>query len=140
MAGRSGRLFAVHSRKQPRLGRRVAIKARRLSDGVYRARHLRVTGHSARTVRVRGVVSWVNRQSGEFTVSSPGASVLVVSIKRSAVRMVTAASVSPAVGAKVVVRGRVDSHGDLRGQNVRKLVATPTATSTGTLLSVFTAK
>jgi hypothetical protein len=64
------------------------------------------------------VVSYVNRRTGEFTLSAPGVSMLVVHARRRAIRAADAAG-TPSVGSEVVAIGTVDDRGDLEDQTVQ---------------------
>jgi hypothetical protein len=116
VAGRHGHLYAIHARRAPRVGRHVVLTARRLRNGTFRLQRLRSSARTTRHVRVRGVVSWVNRRKAEFTVSAPGVSMLVRSARRGAAR---AADALPPVGTNVVVTGTVDDQGDVEDQSVQ---------------------
>ncbi|HET8980930.1 MAG TPA: hypothetical protein VFN87_22445 [Solirubrobacteraceae bacterium] len=142
VADRSGHLYAVHANHAPRIGSEVIVRAQRLRNGTYRLQHVRRAGHAARHVRIRGVVSYVDRRTGAFTVSAPGVSMLVI---RSRSRRFHAADLTsssgtgttPPVGSPVVVTGTVNDQGEMDDQSVQT-VGTP-ATSMdleGTVLSV----
>jgi hypothetical protein len=76
VAGRSGKLSAIHARSAPRLGRRVTMRARALSNGTFSAKSFKVRGRSDRA-RLAGTVSFVDAASRTFTLSDDGASILV---------------------------------------------------------------
>lgn len=76
VAGRSGRLSAVHARHTPRLGRLVTVKARALSNGTFSTKSFKVRGRSDRA-RLAGTVTFVDAPSRTFTLSDEGASILV---------------------------------------------------------------
>src|SRR5690242_2662745 len=57
VAGRSGRLTTVSSRRFVRAGSKVRVSGRKLKSGAIKAKHLRVRGH-ARHARLRGLVTW----------------------------------------------------------------------------------
>lgn len=116
VAGRGGRLFAVHARRSPRIGRHVTVTARRLRNGTFHAQRVHNTHRISHQVRARGVISWVNRRKGEFTISAPGVSMLVHTDRRSTARV---AGALPGVGTDVVVTGRVDDQGDLEDQSIQ---------------------
>ena len=132
VADRAGRLYAVHARRSPRLQSIVVVSARRLHDGTFALVHERTVGRHSRQVRIRGVVSYVNRRSGAFTVSAPGVSMLVHS-RRSGAR---AADALPAVGSDVVVSG-TDDQGELEDGSVQSTGTDTNGISLeGTILSV----
>lgn len=136
VAGRGGRLFAVHARRSPCIGRHVVVTARRLRNGTFRLQRLRATGRISHRVRARGVISWVNRRKGEFTLSAPGVSMLVRTRHSSAAG---AAAAMPRVGTDVVVSGRVDDEGDLEEQDVQdEGMQTTGITLEGQVLSIDT--
>jgi hypothetical protein len=119
VADSRGRLRSIHARRSPRPGRTVSVSARRLRNGTYRARHVRVTGRRRRA-RLRGTVSYVDRRRGVFTVSTRGASILV---HRGRSHRARTADALPGVGDHVTVTADVQDesvdadsiHGD--GQN-----------------------
>jgi hypothetical protein len=116
VADRTGHLFAVHAAHAPRIGSEVSVSAKRLRDGTYKLQREHGTRRAGNRVRVRGVVSYVNRRTGEFTLSAPGVSLLVVHVRR---RTVRAASATPSIGSDVVATGTVDDRGDLEDQTVQ---------------------
>jgi hypothetical protein len=101
VAGRSGRLTKVSSRRSARAGSVVRVSGRRLANGLLRAHRLRTRGH-ARHARLRGLVTWSTARG--FTVAAHGASLLV---HRSS-------SDDPApLGAPVSTNVTIDDRGDL---------------------------
>jgi hypothetical protein len=101
VAGRSGRLTKVSSRRSARAGSVVRVSGRRLKSGALSAHRLRVRGH-ARHARLRGLVTWSSARG--FTVASHGASLLV---RRSS-------SDDPApLGTPVSTNVTIDDQGDL---------------------------
>jgi uncharacterized membrane protein YgcG len=108
-----GRLAAVHARTSPRPGRVVSVSARRLRNGTYAARSVRVVGRS-RHVRMRGTVTYSRGRL--FTLSSRGASIL---IKRRA-RAVAADDTAPAAGTVVVVDANIGDNGDVEANDVNE--------------------
>jgi hypothetical protein len=121
LANRSGRLFAIHTKRAPRIGTQLQVTARRLLDGTFALQRARVVGRAHPRVSVRGVVSHVG--AGAFTLSAPGVSMLVRMHRRA--RAADASGV-PAVGSEVTVTGTLDDQGDLDEQS-----ATTTGSSTG---------
>lgn len=134
VANRAGHLYAIHAARAPRLRSEVVVRARRLRDGTYRLQREHRTGRGARRVRIRGVVSYVDRRTGAFTVSAPGVSMLVVHGRR---RRAHVADTAPPVGTPVVATGTVDGQGELDDQSVQSM-GTPTGgvDLEGTVLSV----
>jgi hypothetical protein len=108
-----GRLAAVHARTSPRAGRVVSVSARRLRNGTYAARSVRIVGRS-RHVQMRGTVTYSRGRL--FTLSSRGASIL---IKRRA-RAVAADDTAPAAGTVVVVDANVGDNGDIEANDVNE--------------------
>jgi len=101
VAGRSGRLTKVSSRRSARAGSVVRVSGRRLANGLLRSHRLRTRGH-ARHARLRGLVTWSTARG--FTVAAHGASLLV---HRSSTD-------DPApLGAPVSTNVTIDDHGDL---------------------------
>lgn len=119
-----GQLVAVHARTSPRVGRAVQVTATRLRNGTFAERKVRL-GRRARRARLRGVVTFVNRRRGVFTVSSRGASVLV-HLKRH--HRASAADALPSVGEDVRVTVEIDDQGDLDEDTVQD-----TGTQTGNI-------
>jgi hypothetical protein len=108
-----GRLAAVHARHSPKVGRNVRVSATRLRNGTFAANKVRVGGRARHAV-IRGVVTFVNRRRGLFTVSSRGASVLIHRSRRAG-----AADALPTVGENVTVQTGIDDQGDLQDDNVQ---------------------
>lgn len=77
VATHSGALRAVHSAKRPAIGRRVAVRVRRLANGTFAARSVRVAKHGRRHARLRGVVTTVSPQARAFVLSARGVSLVV---------------------------------------------------------------
>jgi hypothetical protein len=115
MAG--GRLAAVHARRSPAVGRNVRVSAARLRNGTFASKGVRV-GVRTRHARVRGVVTYVNRRRGLFTVSSRGASILIHA--RHARRARTADVALPTVGQDVTVQTGIDDQGDLEEESLQE--------------------
>jgi hypothetical protein len=112
----AGHLYAVHAAHAPRLGSEVVVSARRLRDGTYQLQRSHRAGRAGRKLRVRGVVSYVDRRTGAFTLSAPGVSMLVVHSHRLAAGT---ADATPPVGSVVVVTGTVNDQGELEDQSVQ---------------------
>jgi hypothetical protein len=108
VAGRSGRLSSLHSRRNVRAGSVVAVSARKLKNGTFQARKTRIRGHKRRA-RVRGLVTWAS--SSGFTVASRGASLLV---RRSS------SSTAPTLGAPVQADVTIDDQGDLNEEHCKE--------------------
>lgn len=126
VADRTGRLYAIHASRAPRIGSDILVAAKPLHDGTYRLQHEHGAGRAARHVRVRGTVSWVDRRAGEFTISAPGVSLLVVKADRSA-----------PVGTDVVATGTIDGKGELEDPSVQDVGQSPDGVDLeGTVLAV----
>ncbi len=121
VADRAGRLYAVHAAHAPRLGSEVVLRAKRLRNGTYQLQGERRVGRAGRRVRIRGVVSYVDRRTGAFTVSAPGVSMLVVRPHSRVAHVAGAADAPPPVGTQVVATGTVDGQGDLEDQSVQSV-------------------
>jgi hypothetical protein len=113
LATRSGRLAAIHAQRSARVGRVVRVSARRLRNGTYAARRVSVLG-SRRRVVLRGTVTYLNRRSGAFTLSTRGASILI----RRPARGAQVADASPSVGTRVLVEADVDDQGELEATEI----------------------
>jgi hypothetical protein len=114
VAGRSGKLAAIHARKSPRVGRLVTVRARKLRNGTYGASRVHV-GRRSHRAHFRGVVTFVDRAHARFVVSARGVS-LAVHRKRS--RAAAAADTMPAPGTQVTVDGSIDDQGDIEADTV----------------------
>jgi hypothetical protein len=77
LAAPSGEIRAVHSRDLPTLGNTLELKARQLANGTYVEEGKRSRTGSRDSARVQGVVTFADRASGAYTVSSTGASLLI---------------------------------------------------------------
>jgi hypothetical protein len=105
---KGGRLASVHARHSPRVGRSVRLTAALMHNGTWREKTLHV-GRSSRHATLRGVVTFVNRRHGEFTLSAGGASLLVHKQRSDAM---------PSVGDDVTVQSGIDDQGDLNEQTI----------------------
>jgi predicted nucleic acid-binding Zn-ribbon protein len=105
----SGQLAAIHARRSPQLGRVVQVATRRLRNGRLHSRSVRVVGRASR-VRLRGTVTYANRRQGVFTVSAPGASILV--------NQPSTAGPVPPVGSIVTTNAQIDAQGNLVANNI----------------------
>lgn len=105
VAGASGRLSLVHASHAPRARHAVTVRARRLSDGTYRASRVHA-GAVRSSARVRGTVGFRSHRS--FSVVAHGAEVRVTTKRR----------VSAAPGSRVSLRVRLEDHGDLAAGRV----------------------
>ncbi|MDE3069425.1 MAG: hypothetical protein KGJ43_01725, partial [Acidobacteriota bacterium] len=114
VAGPGGRLTAIHASHSPAVGRYVVASVRRLRNGTFALRHVRA-GATRRRVRARGVVTYVDRATGSFTLSAEGVSMLV---SRGA-RRAAIASALPSVGTRVDVSGDVSGGGSLEATSIR---------------------
>jgi hypothetical protein len=109
VAGRSGHLTLVSSRKFVRAGSKVRVSGRKLKTGAIKAKHLRVRGH-ARRARLRGLITWSSAKG--FTVAARGASLLVHRSR----------SDDPApLGAPVQTGVTIDDQGDLNEDNCHQV-------------------
>jgi hypothetical protein len=111
-----GRLAAIHARTSPRPGRVVRVSARRLRNGTYSARSVRVLGRRRR-VQMRGTVTY--SRGRVFTLSSRGASILIRRGTRAA-RAVAASDDAPPAGSVVQVDANVDDNGDIEANDVNE--------------------
>jgi len=118
VATSTGKMVAVHTRRAVRIGRVVRVNARRLRNGTYSARSLRVLG-TRRRVRLRGTVTYVNRHRRLFTLSARGASVLLHARRARAARAIAADDAMPTSGSQVVTNAEIDDQGDLEAQDVK---------------------
>jgi hypothetical protein len=118
VADHAGHLFAIHAARTPRLASGVTVSVRRLRNGTFAARRIQVLARPAGAgVHLRGVVSFVDRRHGTFTLSARGVSMLVRA--GGGARAARMADALPAVGAIVTATGTVDDQGDLNEQTVQ---------------------
>jgi hypothetical protein len=97
-----GSLIAIHSHHPPNLGKTIEVDAKQLANGTYaEAGNRTETGASAQA-SFNGTVSFSNRNSGTYTVSAPGVSLLV---RGSAGHL-------PRLGDNVEVRARITDNPD----------------------------
>jgi hypothetical protein len=118
VASRGGRLCAIHARHSPGLGSVVRVSARRLRNGTFAARHVKVAG-KRRHARVRGTVSYVSRRGGVFTVSARGASLLIH--RGHSANRASASNGLPGPGTEVEVDVELHDQGDLEEQDIQEL-------------------
>jgi hypothetical protein len=117
VADRAGHLYAIHAARSPRVGSTVAVSTRRLHNGTYAARWTRTLGyHRNARVRLHGIVSYVDRRHGTFTLSAPGVSMLVRTRSGHSARI---ADAPPPVGTIVTATGNVDDQGELNDDTVQ---------------------
>jgi hypothetical protein len=117
IAAKGGKLTAVHARKAIKVGRVVRVSARALRNGTFSLQRAKVLGR-ARHARLRGTVTYVNRRTGAFVLSSRGASILVRRHKARGAR--AADSTTPSVGDTVTVDATLDDQGDVEEDSVTK--------------------
>lgn len=118
VASPAGALTAIHAKRNPKVGRTVTVRTRRLGNGTLSATKVR-SGARRTRARVRGTVTYVDRARRSFVVSARGVS-LVVHRSRAGKRAVAAAAPAlPAIGDVVTVTSRFDRHGDLEEHGVR---------------------
>jgi hypothetical protein len=117
VADRAGHLYAIHAAHSPRPATVVSVSVRPLRNGTYAARRTHVLAfHRGARVRLRGVVSYVDRRQGTFTLSARGVSMLVRSGRG---RHAGIADALPPVGTIVTATGTVDDQGDLNDETVQ---------------------
>jgi uncharacterized membrane protein YgcG len=117
VADRAGHLYAIHAAHGLRPGTVVSVSVRRLRNGTFAARKTHVLAfHRGARVRLRGVVSYVDRRHGTFTLSARGVSMLV---RASRGRYARIADALPPVGTDVTATGTIDDQGDLNDETVQ---------------------
>jgi hypothetical protein len=98
LAADDGRLLAIHSRNAPSPGEEIEVEARQLANGTYVEQGNRRERGSHGRATFSGTVSFSDPVTGVYTVSGPGASLLVRGgIQRN----------PPEVGALVEVKARI---------------------------------
>jgi hypothetical protein len=103
VAGKHGRLYAVHSASSPALGSKVAVKVRKLKNGTFASTKAPRSGKHQSSVRAHGTVSHVNGAAHSFTLSARGVSMIVDQ---------KVGSPAPPVGETVTVTGPVDDENE----------------------------
>jgi hypothetical protein len=114
VAAANGRLTKVRSRHAVRVGLSVRVAGRTLRDGSIAASRVRA-GARHRAARLRGTVTFANRRSGRFTVSSAAGS---ISVRHRAGGARAASDDMPPVGQQVVVTITVQPGGVLEEDGV----------------------
>jgi hypothetical protein len=114
VAAANGRLTKIRSRHAVRVGRAVRVAGRTLRDGSIAASRVRA-GARHRAARLRGTVTFANRRSGRFTVSSAAGS---ISVRRHRAGARAASDDMPPVGQQVVVTITVQPSGVLEEDGV----------------------
>ena len=107
IATAKGVMRSIHARRLPPLGDVVVVGVRRLRNGTFALKSLRVVGKGRRRVHVRGVVSYVNPRKRLFVISGEGVSLAVR--ERPAVRI--AGATLPTVGTREAVSGELTAEG-----------------------------
>jgi hypothetical protein len=110
---KGGHLASIHARHSPRVARNVKVIALRMHNGTWVAKSVS-QGRKSRHATVRGVVTFVNRKRGLFTVSAGGASLLIHHRSHGA----RTADALPSVGENVTVQTGIDDQGDLDEQSI----------------------
>jgi hypothetical protein len=136
VAGAAKRVSLVHTPSASRLhvGQRVAVTARKLGNGTFRASKVRVVG-KARTVRFRGLL--LAKSASRWTVSAGGA---VISVHRGSRSTSSARDGGPPVGSTVDVQATVGNDDELDDDDVTVVsAAAPGGTIEGRLTLPTTA-
>jgi hypothetical protein len=128
VAQRTGAVRTVSTRAHARVGAIVAVRATRLSSGIYRASSIRVVGHATR-VHIRAVFV---KRLGTWSVVSGGHSLLAL---RSGARALAAAGQSVQPGAVVDTTAQVNGQ-TLTQTQMQPVGQTGTVTIQATVLSV----
>jgi hypothetical protein len=77
VATKEGELIALHATdKEPKLGDKLKTTVKPLANGTFKQLKPKVTGHSD-TSSFHGTVTFADQQSGVYSVSAPGVSLLV---------------------------------------------------------------
>lgn len=122
VASRGGRLAAIHAHRLPSVGRVVTVSARRLRNGTFVARHIRIRSHSRRRhARIRGSVTFVRPRHRSFVVSVRGASILVHGARARRMATASAAGSLPPVGSVVEINATLDDQGNLESNEVHQV-------------------
>lgn len=121
-----GHMTEVHARHLPKVGSKVKVKVRRLRNGTFGSRHIRVVGHQRR-IKVHGVVTYVDPARHSFVVSFRGGSIVVhrrvhkrLHAVLSAHTMLahTTTTTLPSTGTVVTIDGSVDTEGTIQASGV----------------------
>ena len=131
-----GELYAIHAARRPALASAVTVAIRRLRNGTYALERVRTDAsrHSAQ-VRMRGVVTFVDRRSHSFVLSAPGVSMLVHRGTRRA-GIASAAGASPSVGSVDTVSASVDDQGSVAATGVTQTAQATNVNLEGIVLGI----
>ncbi len=111
VAGRTGRLFAIHTNRRVAIGTIIAVRhLRQLHNGTYVGGIVRL-GHT-RHARIRGVVVATVRGHG-FAIGARGTTFVVRSRAHNTTLNALSSSRAPFVGESVVTDVQIDPHGAL---------------------------
>jgi hypothetical protein len=77
LATPAGELQAIHSHDAPSLGNRLEVEALQLANGTYVEDGKRIRTGSHTSAQLKGVVTFIDRDTDAYTVSSTGASLLI---------------------------------------------------------------
>ncbi len=102
LAGEDGQLQAVHTHDLPVPGTSVETEVRQLANGTYAEDAQRVEGGRRARAELRGLVTWRDSRSGDYTVSGAGSSILIDARVRAA-----GPAAPPPVGARVVLDAKI---------------------------------
>ncbi|MDX6583688.1 MAG: hypothetical protein QOI10_2872 [Solirubrobacterales bacterium] len=98
IADDGGDLVAIHSHRPPNIGKSIEVEATRLANGTYSEAGNRDEHGSLGQASFSGTVSFGDRQTGVYTVSAPGVSLLVRGAPGQR---------APAAGAQIDVRVKI---------------------------------
>lgn len=101
IAADDGSLAAVHSRQPPQVGKVVEVEAGQLANGTYVEEAKRKEGKTRGRAELAGTVSFRDPVTGAYTVSGPGASLLVRGGPQ---------RTPPGIGERVEVEARIADH------------------------------
>lgn len=76
VSSRTGRLSTIHARKRVREGRKVSVRTRKLRNGTFAQRSVRV-GKLRKKAKVRGTVTFRSASANTFVVSNNGTSMAI---------------------------------------------------------------
>ncbi len=131
-----GELYAIHAAHRPALASTVTVAIRRLRNGTYALERVRTDAfRRSAHVRMRGVVTFVDRHTDSFVLSAPGVSMLV---HRGSRRdgIASAAGAVPSVGSVDTVSASVDDHGSVAAAGVTQTAQATNVNLEGIVLGV----
>lgn len=122
LATAKGQINAIHATKLPDAGTKLSVAVKELANGTYAEDGKEDVSGDAKKAKLQGLVTYADGETGAYTVSRKGASVLIH--PDSSVQPPSA----PAVGAQVTVEAQLTDAPDPQPEPPTAPIATPVAT------------